>query len=214
MNTDAIADLRKSYELAALNESESLADPRLQFERWLQEAITSHIPEPNAMTLATVSSDMRPSTRVVLIKGIDERGPVWYTNYQSRKGQELGGNPYAALQFHWVELERVVRIEGVVTQVSDEESDVYFHSRPLDSRIGAWASPQSQPISGREVLVDAAAKYSAEFLTQPPRPPHWGGYRLAPARWEFWQGRKSRLHDRLAYTPGQDGHWLRERLAP
>ncbi|MDP4698140.1 MAG: pyridoxamine 5'-phosphate oxidase [Burkholderiaceae bacterium] len=214
MNTDAIADLRKSYELAALNESESLADPRLQFERWLQEAITSHIPEPNAMTLATVSSDMRPSTRVVLIKGIDERGPVWYTNYQSRKGQELAGNPYAALQFHWVELERVVRIEGVVTQVSDEESDAYFHSRPLDSRIGAWASPQSQPISGREVLVDAAAKYSAEFLTQPPRPPHWGGYRLAPARWEFWQGRKSRLHDRLAYTPGHDGHWLRERLAP
>ena len=210
----SIADLRKSYERAALNESDSLADPRLQFEHWLNQAIEAEIPEPNAMTLATVSSDLRPSTRVVLIKGVDARGIVWYTNYDSRKGQELAGNPFAALQFHWVELERVVRIEGQVEKVSADESDAYFHSRPLDSRIGAWASPQSEPISGREVLVAAAAKYGAQFLLNPPRPPHWGGYRLVPEQWEFWQGRKSRLHDRLRYTPAADGAWHRERLAP
>jgi pyridoxamine 5'-phosphate oxidase len=214
MDTHNIADLRKSYERAALNEHDSNADPRLQFERWLNEAIQSQIPEPNAMTLATVDHDMRPSTRVVLIKGLDERGLVWYTNYNSRKGQQLAGNPYAALQFHWVDLERVVRIEGVVERVSDEESDAYFHSRPLDSRIGAWASPQSEVISGRDVLVGAAAKYGAQFLLRPPRPPHWGGYRLKPTRWEFWQGRKSRLHDRLRYTQTTDAQWLRERLAP
>ena len=210
----SIADLRKSYERAALDESDSLADPRLQFEHWLNQAIEAEIPEPNAMTLATVSSDLRPSTRVVLIKGVDARGIVWYTNYNSRKGQELAGNPFAALQFHWVELERVVRIEGRVEKVSADESDAYFHSRPLDSRIGAWASPQSEPISGREVLVAAATKYGAQFLLNPPRPPHWGGYRLVPERWEFWQGRKSRLHDRLQYTPATDGTWHRERLAP
>ncbi len=210
----SIADLRKSYERAALNESDSLADPRLQFEHWLNQAIEAEIPEPNAMTLATVSSDLRPSTRVVLIKGVDARGIVWYTNYNSRKGQELAGNPFAALQFHWVELERVVRIEGQVEKISADESDAYFHSRPLDSRIGAWASPQSEPISGREVLVAAAAKYGAQFLLNPPRPPHWGGYRLVPEQWEFWQGRKSRLHDRLRYTPAADGAWHRERLAP
>jgi len=214
MPTNNIADLRKSYERAALNETESLADPRLQFEQWFQQAIDSEIPEPNAMTLATVSSDLRPSTRVVLIKGVDERGIVWYTNYNSRKGQELAGNPFAALQFHWVELERVVRIEGQVEKISDAESDAYFHSRPLDSRIGAWASPQSEPISGRDVLVTAAAKYGAQFLLNPPRPPHWGGYRLRPTSWEFWQGRKSRLHDRLRYTIDSDQQWRRERLAP
>jgi pyridoxamine 5'-phosphate oxidase len=209
-----IADLRKSYEKAELSESASNADPLLQFSKWLEEAISSEVPEPNAMTVATVGSDLRPSTRVVLIKGCDERGIVWYTNYASRKGQELAGNPFAALQFHWVELERVVRIEGVVEKVSDAESDAYFHSRPLDSRIGAWASPQSQVIEGRTVLVTNAAKYGAQFLLQPPRPPHWGGYRLKPERWEFWQGRKSRLHDRLRYTAQTDGGWLRERLAP
>ena len=208
------ADLRKSYERAALDEHASHADPLQQFDRWLQEAIQGEVPEPNAMTLATVGSDLRPSTRVVLIKGYDARGIVWYTNYGSRKGQALAGNPYAALQFHWVELERVVRIEGVVEKVSDEESDAYFHSRPLDSRIGAWASPQSEVIPGRTVLVTNAAKYAAQFLLQPPRPPHWGGYRLKPDQWEFWQGRKSRLHDRLRYSAGEDGQWLRERLAP
>lgn len=209
-----IADLRKSYEKAELSESASQADPLRQFAHWLEEAIQSEVPEPNAMTVATVGSDLRPSTRIVLIKDFDERGIVWYTNYQSRKGQELAGNPFAALQFHWVELERVVRIEGSVEKVSDEESDAYFHSRPLDSRIGAWASPQSQVIAGRSVLVTNAARYGAQFLLQPPRPPHWGGYRLRPERWEFWQGRKSRLHDRLRYVKQEDGTWLRERLAP
>ncbi len=210
----SIADLRKSYERAELNESASQADPVLQFEQWLKEAISSEVPEPNAMTLATVGNDLRPSTRVVLIKDFDARGIVWYTNYESRKGLELAGNPFAALQFHWVELERVVRIEGVVERVSAEESDTYFHSRPLDSRIGAWASPQSQVITGRSVLVTNATKYAAQFLLQPPRPPHWGGYRLKPDNWQFWQGRKSRLHDRLRYTLQADGGWLRERLAP
>ncbi len=208
-----LADLRKSYERAELDETASHPDPRLQFERWLQEAIQAELPEPNAMTLATVGDDGRPSTRVVLIKGCDERGVAWYTNYDSRKGRELSAHPMAALQFHWVELERVVRIEGAVQRVSDAESDAYFASRPLDSRIGAWASPQSQVIEGRGVLVANAAKYSAQFLLNPPRPPHWGGYRLVPDRWEFWQGRKSRLHDRLRYRL-QDGAWLRERLAP
>lgn len=209
----SIADLRKSYERAELSESASLADPLQQFDQWLQEALNAQVPEPNAMTLATVGGDLRPSTRIVLIKGYDERGLVWYTNYDSRKGQQLAGNPFAALQFHWVELERVVRIEGRVEKVSDAESDAYFNSRPLDSRIGAWASPQSQVISGRSVLVANAAKYGAQFLLNPPRPPHWGGFRLVPERWEFWQGRKSRLHDRLCYQL-ESGTWLRQRLAP
>ncbi len=209
-----IADLRKSYERAELSEDASHAEPLQQFDQWLHEAIQTEVPEPNAMTVATVASDLRPSTRVVLIKGYDARGIVWYSNYDSRKGRELAGNPFAALQFHWVELERVVRIEGRVERVSAEESDAYFQSRPLDSRIGAWASPQSQVISSRGVLVANAAKYGAKFLLQPPRPPHWGGFRLVPDRWEFWQGRPSRLHDRLRYSQTSDGHWLRERLAP
>ena len=208
-----IADLRKSYEKAELSEDACASDPLKQFERWLNEAIQSEVPEPNAMTVATVASNMRPSTRVVLIKGYDERGIVWYTNYDSRKGQELAGNPFAALQFHWVELERVVRIEGRMEKISDSESDTYFHSRPLDSRIGAWASPQSQVIDGRTVLITNAAKYAAQFMLNPPRPPHWGGYRLVPDEWQFWQGRKSRLHDRLRYR-FNDGDWLRDRLAP
>ena len=208
-----IADIRKSYERAELNEHASHADPMLQFDQWLHEAIKSEIPEPNAMTVATVGSNLRPSTRVVLIKGYDARGIVWYTNYESRKGRELAGNPFAALQFHWVELERVVRIEGRVERVSAEESDEYFHSRPLDSRIGAWASPQSQVIDSRAVLVTNAARYGAQYLLNPPRPPHWGGFRLRPQAWEFWQGRKSRLHDRLRYRL-EDGTWERERLAP
>ncbi len=208
-----ISQLRKSYERAELSEDASHAHPLRQFEQWLQEAIKSEVPEPNAMTLATVASDLRPSTRIVLLKGYDAGGIVFYTNYDSRKGQELAGNPYAALQFHWVELERVVRIEGRVEKASDAESDAYFASRPLDSRVGAWASPQSQVIPNRGVLLANAAKFGAQYLLNPPRPPHWGGYRLEPDRWEFWQGRKSRLHDRLRYRQDAVG-WVRERLAP
>jgi len=208
-----VADLRKSYEKAELSEQESPSDPMLLFEKWLHEAIQAEIPEPNAMTLATVSKENRPSTRPVLIKGCDERGIVWYTNYESRKGLELAGNPCAALQFHWVELERVVRIEGRVEKISDRESDEYFGSRPFDHRIGAWASPQSQIITDRSVIEKAASKYLAEYPKDPPRPKYWGGYRLKPGLWEFWQGRKSRLHDRLRYQK-ESGGWKRERLAP
>jgi pyridoxamine 5'-phosphate oxidase len=210
----SLADLRKSYERAELDEAASHADPTQQFGQWLNEAVQAQVPEPNAMTLATVASNLRPSTRVVLIKGFDAQGIVWYTNYDSQKGQELAGNPYAALQFHWVELERVVRIEGTVEKVSDEESDAYFNSRPMDSRIGAWASPQSEVIAGRGVLLANVAKYAAKFMLQPPRPPHWGGYRLKPDSWQFWQGRRSRLHDRLRYRLDSNGGWVRERLAP
>ena len=208
-----IADLRKSYERDELDEARSLADPLLQFGAWMNEAIAAGVPEPTAMTLATVGEGGRPSTRVVLLKGYDAQGLVWYTNYASRKGRELAANAWAALQFHWVELERVVRVEGRVDRTSDAESDAYFASRPLDSRIGAWASPQSEVIASRGVLVANAAACAARYLLHPPRPPHWGGYRLVPEVWEFWQGRKSRLHDRLRYRR-EGGAWIRDRLAP
>jgi pyridoxamine 5'-phosphate oxidase len=208
-----IADLRKSYERDELDETASAADPLQQFGTWLEQALSAQLPEPNAMTLATVGPDGRPSTRIVLIKGCDARGIVWYTNYESRKGRELAAQPFAALQFHWVELERVVRIEGRVHKAGEDESDAYYASRPLDSRLGAWASPQSEVIGSRAVLVAAAAKAALTHGLHPPRPPHWGGYRLVPDRWEFWQGRKSRLHDRLRYRL-EGGAWVRERLAP
>jgi pyridoxamine 5'-phosphate oxidase len=213
MNTPSLADMRKNYQQAELLESNAAPHPLQQFTTWLNQALEAEIPEPNAMTLATVSSTLRPSTRVVLIKGYDEQGIVWFTNYDSRKGRELAGNPFAALQFHWVELERVVRIEGRVEKISGPESDTYYHSRPLGSRIGAWASPQSQTISSREWLQDELKNYADKFQQEPPRPPHWGGYRLVPDSWEFWQGGGARLHDRLKYTKQQD-NWLMERLAP
>jgi pyridoxamine 5'-phosphate oxidase len=213
MDKVALAELRKSYERGELDEAASADDPLRQFENWLEQAIKAQLPEPNAMTLATVAADGRPSTRIVLLKGLDARGLVWYTNYDSRKGRELAHDPRAALQFHWVELERVVRIEGPVEKVSAGESDAYYATRPLDSRIGAWASPQSQPIASRAVLVVNATKAAARHGLNPPRPPHWGGYRLLPDRWEFWQGRPSRLHDRVRYQL-EAGRWMRQRLAP
>ena len=223
-----IADLRKSYESDELVESAAAQDPLRQFEKWLQQALDAKLPEPTAMTLATVNAKGKPSTRVVLIKGFDARGLVWYTNYDSRKGRELAGDPFAALQFHWVELERVVRIEGRVARVSAEESDAYYASRPLDSRLGAWASPQSEVIASREALGQRFTAAGEAHGQNPMRPPHWGGFRLEPDCWEFWQGRKSRLHDRLRYRlrdgprdglqtdpmSGVAEDWWLERLAP
>ncbi|HSK31929.1 MAG TPA: pyridoxamine 5'-phosphate oxidase [Propionicimonas sp.] len=208
-----LKDLRKSYERGSLDEMAAGSVPAALFQRWLAEAVAAKVPEPNAMTVATVGADGRPSTRIVLIKYADERGLVFFTNYESRKGQELAVHPHAALQFHWVELERVVRVEGRVEKTTELESDAYFVTRPLDSRIGAWASPQSEVISSRAVLLANAAKVSAKFGLNPPRPGNWGGYRLVPDTWEFWQGRRSRLHDRVRFRLDA-GSWVKERLAP
>lgn len=209
-----LAQMRKSYEQAELDESQVLPDPLAQFHHWFDDAVRAKAMEPNAMTLATVGQDGRPSTRIILLKGADERGLVWFTNYQSRKGVELDSHPVAALQFFWPELERVVRVEGRVERVSEQESDEYFMSRPLGSRIGAWASPQSQVLASREVLQQAWAEQQARWGEQPPRPSHWGGHRLLPDRWEFWQGRPSRLHDRIEYLAQPGGGWSHHRLAP
>ncbi|CAL8976959.1 Pyridoxine/pyridoxamine 5'-phosphate oxidase [Propionicimonas sp. T2.31MG-18] len=208
-----LKDLRKSYEHGSLDEADAGGAPLALFQRWLADAVAAGVPEPSAMTLATVGEDGRPSTRVVLLKGADERGLVFFTNYGSRKGRELAANPHAALQFHWPERERVVRVEGVAERTTAEESDAYFVTRPLDSRIGAWASPQSEVIASRGVLLSNAAKASARYGLNPPRPEHWGGFRVVPDTWEFWQGRRSRLHDRVRFRLA-DGSWLKERLAP
>jgi pyridoxamine 5'-phosphate oxidase len=208
-----LSEFRKSYELGELEEAEAANGPLALFNRWMDEAIAHDVSEPTAMTVATVGASGRPSTRVVLLKGCDARGFVWFTNYESRKGEELAHNAFAALQFHWVEMERVVRIEGKVEKTSAQESDDYFKTRPLDSRLGAWASPQSRVISSRAVLVANAAKAAVQHGLNPERPPHWGGYRLVPDRFEFWQGRRSRLHDRLVFTLDTN-RWTRERLAP
>jgi len=208
----SVSDLRQSYDKNVLLESQAAASPFEQFTRWFDEALAAKVPEPNAMTLATVDADGQPSARIVLIKGFDEHGFTFFTNYESRKGTDLAAEPRACLLFFWQPLERQVRIEGVVEKVAAEESDAYYHSRPAGSRIGAWASRQSQPITRAE-LEARELEFRERYGDQPPRPPHWGGYRLVPDRWEFWQGRKSRLHDRLRYRL-EAGQWTRERLAP
>jgi len=209
----SIADLRQVYEKSVLLESSLAASPLQQFSNWFDEAVKAGAVEPNAMTLATADAQGRPSARIVLLKGIDERGLVFFTNYQSRKGGELAAQPYASLLFFWPVLERQVRLEGRVEKVSPQESDRYYESRPLGSRIGAWVSPQSQPIS-REELEARTTQLTESLGEQPARPPHWGGYRLLPERVEFWQGRPSRLHDRLVYERDGQGHWQVSRLAP
>ena len=221
-NTQRLADLRKDYAQAALDIHDVDPSPKAQFERWFHEAMQAEVLEPNAMTLCTIDPDGRPSGRIVLIKGIDDAGITFFTNYDSRKGQGLAANPYASLVFFWPELERQVRINGKVAKVSAEESDEYYHSRPLGSKLGAWASPQSEVIPNREWLElrqqNLQEKFPAEQSVEPPRPSHWGGYRLSPSAFEFWQGRPSRLHDRIRYRLqpglGSPAQWAIERLAP
>lgn len=210
----SIADLRLNYTAGQLNEAEVDPNPIRQFQVWFEQALNSQLPEPNAMTLATATKDGIPSARIVLLKGVDDRGFVFYTNYESRKGQELAENPHAALVFLWTPLERQVRIEGTVEPVSDEETEAYFQSRPLASRLGAWTSDQSRIIPDRSVLEQRFLELEAEYQNQEiPRPPHWGGYRVIPHQIEFWQGRPSRLHDRLRYRL-EAGEWRVDRLAP
>jgi len=210
----SIAHLRKEYSHAKLNEADVSPDPIEQFLIWFQQALQAGIPEANAMSVATVGVDGRPSSRILLIKDVDQDGFTWFTNYASRKGRELQANPYAALLFHWIGLERQVRIEGKVERLPDEQNDAYFNSRPLKSRLGAIASAQSEPIADRALLEQRFARVEAEYGEYPVRPAHWGGYRLRPDRIEFWQGRPSRLHDRILYTLEGDGAWRRERLQP
>lgn len=209
----SVSDLRQSYEKFVLVEEAAAASPFEQFSLWFDEALAAHVPEPNAMTLATVDNAGQPSARIVLIKGFDPQGFMFFTNYASRKGHDLQTNPRAALLFFWQPLERQVRIEGVIEKVSAEESDAYFHSRPLGSRLGAWASEQSQPIT-REALQAREQTFRERYGDHPPRPDHWGGYRLVPTYFEFWQGRASRLHDRLRYRPDGQGNWTMDRLSP
>ena len=209
-----LADLRKEYSAGGLTEADAGADPFALFHRWFADATNADLTDPNAMILATVAADGQPSARAVLLKALDDRGFTFFTNYDSRKGREMEANPKVALVFLWHPLERQIRIEGTVEVVSAAESDAYYAKRPLGSRLGAWASPQSAVIAGREVLEAAHAELTAKFPDgDPPRPPNWGGYRVLPTAIEFWQGRRSRLHDRILFTRAEGG-WRRERLAP
>jgi pyridoxamine 5'-phosphate oxidase len=211
----SIADLRRDYARATLNDEDVAPDPIRQFERWLADAQRAEVIEPNAMTLATATPDGQPSARMVLLKGLDERGFAFYTDYRSRKAAELEGNPRAALVVYWGELERQVRITGPVARVSADESEAYYRSRPLGSRVGAWASHQSQVLDSRAALEQRWAELAERYATaEPPWPPHWGGYRVMPEEIEFWQGRRSRLHDRIVYRRVADSGWRRDRLSP
>ncbi|ARV62561.1 pyridoxamine 5'-phosphate oxidase [Nostocales cyanobacterium HT-58-2] len=210
-----IADLRKDYTLQGLSEKDVNSNPFIQFRQWFDQALAAQLPEPNAMTLATATPDGQPSARMVLLKGFDQRGFVFYTNYNSQKGQELAENPQASLVFWWAELERQVRICGRVEKVSENESDEYFYSRPLNSQLGAWASHQSEMIESRELLEKRMQELQIQYQNQDiSRPRHWGGLRVIPTKIEFWQGRSNRLHDRLLYTLSDDGSWKIARLSP
>ena len=211
-----IKDLRQDYRLASLDITDVQANPFDQFKKWFQEALDAQLPEPNAMTLATATPDGKPTIRVVLLKSVDYEGFVFYTNYSSRKGKELTANPYAALNFLWLELERQVRMEGTVEKVSAADSDAYFQSRPKGSQIGAWASPQSTVIPDRKELEENVQQLTTVYEKEVslPRPEHWGGFVIKPTLIEFWQGRSSRLHDRIQYTLQADSSWKIERLAP
>jgi pyridoxamine 5'-phosphate oxidase len=211
----SIADLRLHYTLEELLESSTPDDPLILFKQWFDRAVSEDILEPNAMTLATVTPDGKPRSRMVLLKDFDPRGFVLFTNYHSAKGRELIANPYASLVFWWGKLERQVRIEGGVEKISESESDNYFFVRPWESRLGAWASEQSEGVASREVLEKRLQELKEEYAGRDvPRPPHWGGFRVMPTAIEFWQGRPSRLHDRLCYYRQDDGSWQRERLSP
>lgn len=210
----SIADLRKEYSRASLSETDALPNPIGQFSKWFGEALAAQVPEANAMSVSTATATGRPSSRILLIKEFDQRGFTFFTNYESRKGHELEENPYAALLFYWIELERQVRIEGRVERITDAENDIYYNSRPLKSRLGAIASAQSRPVASREALQARVAEIEKQYGDHPVRPAQWGGYRLVPDYIEFWQGGASRLHDRIAYTLQADGGWQRQRLQP